>query len=265
MVTNLDRDMRLAQTILLSLGLVAGAPAAAQDFQLPRDPEAARFVTSTFIATFYHEYGHALVHVLDLPVLGREEDAVDSLSNLLLHHLHDSDSADDIIWDNALSWSLMDAYEEREQLDWDFAGPHSLTPQRFEQFLCELVGADPEGRQDLAEAAEYDADRIAECADQFVEIDYSWSKVLEGAEPTPRSRGLRLVDTDPESDLAQILLAEIAILNDVIGVPVWIDVAVEECGEFNAFYIPDETRIVMCQEWAAGMLDLWDARDSLLE
>ena len=257
--------MRLPGLLALVVTLGSAQPGAAQQFVLPDDPEAARFVASTFISTLYHENGHALVHVLDLPVLGREEDAVDSLSNLLLHRLHDHDVANDIIWDNALSWSLMDAYEAAEEMEWDFAGPHSLTPQRFEQFLCELIGADPEGRQDLAEAAEYDDARVAECADQFVEIDYSWSKVLEGTEPTASSRGLRLVDTDPESDLAQILLPEIEVLNQSIGLPTWVDVAVEECGEFNAFYVPDETRIVMCVEWASGMLELWDAQETLLE
>ena len=31
-----------------------------------------------------HELGHALIHVLDLPTTGREEDAVDQLSTYIL-------------------------------------------------------------------------------------------------------------------------------------------------------------------------------------
>lgn len=37
---------------------------------------------TTFI--FFHELGHALAHVLELPITGKEEDAVDQLSTLLL-------------------------------------------------------------------------------------------------------------------------------------------------------------------------------------
>lgn len=257
----------MTRSLILGCGLLCAvaAPAAANTFTIPQDPEAARFIASTFIATFYHEYGHALVDVLALPVLGREEDAVDSLSNILLHYLHEGDETLNIVWDNALAWGLMDALEYTNDMEFDFSGVHSLTPQRYEQFLCQQVGADPENRLELAEAAEFDDDRISECTAQFQEIDYSWSKVLEGAEPNARSKGLRLVDTDPDTFLAQVLQVEIDLLNAVIGLSVWVDVAVEECGEFNAFYSPDMTRIIMCQEWAEGMLSLWDNQDTLLE
>ena len=39
---------------------------------LPKDEEAASFIASNVIGTFYHVFGHALIDVLDLPVLGRE-------------------------------------------------------------------------------------------------------------------------------------------------------------------------------------------------
>jgi hypothetical protein len=265
----LSLQMGLVMTRSLLIGCALNValvlPVDATTFGQPDDEDALRFVASTFIATFYHEYGHALVDVLALPVLGREEDAVDSLSNLLLHYLHDGDDGLNIIWDNALAWALLDALEYTNDMEWNFAGPHSLTPQRYEQFLCQQVGADPENRLELAEAAEFDSDRIAECAAQFDAIDFSWSKVLEGAEPNARSKGLRLVDTDPDTFLAQVLQVEIDLLNAIIGLPVWVDVSVEECGEFNAFYAPDQTRIIMCQEWAEGMLSLWDNQDTLLE
>jgi hypothetical protein len=257
----------MIRTALLAFAVVSsfGTVAQSRPFVLPDDPEAARFVASTFISTFYHEYGHALVDVLDIPVLGREEDAVDSLSNILLHYLHEGDDALDIIWDNALSWALLQAMEDEEGWEWNFSGPHSLTPQRFEQFLCEMVGGDPEARDELAKWAEYDQPRVAQCVRQFEQIDYDWGRMLEGWEPGPRSKGLRLADTDPDTDLALILGDELEILNAAIGLPVWVDVSVEECGEFNAFYSPDMTRIIMCQEWAEGMLALFRAQDRLLD
>ena len=254
----------MMKPLIASVCLLSGA-ASAQPFSLPDDAEAARFVASTFVSTFYHEFGHALVDVLDLPVLGREEDAVDSLSNILLHYMHEGDDALDIVWDNAISWALLQAAEDAEGGDWDFSGAHSLTPQRFEQFLCEMVGADPEARDELAKWAEFDADRVDQCQYSFQQIDYDWGRVLEGFEPGPRSKGLRLVDTDPDSDLARILADEIEILNGFIGLPVWVDVEIPDCGEFNAYYDPNATRILMCREWAEGMLSLWMSQDELLE
>lgn len=37
-------------------------------------------ISGATMFTFFHELGHALIHVLDLPVTGKEEDAVDQLS-----------------------------------------------------------------------------------------------------------------------------------------------------------------------------------------
>ncbi|MEK9752119.1 MAG: DUF4344 domain-containing metallopeptidase, partial [Rhodospirillaceae bacterium] len=40
------------------------------------------FVTGNVVFTLLHEAGHALIHMLDLPTLGREEDAADNLAAL---------------------------------------------------------------------------------------------------------------------------------------------------------------------------------------
>jgi Putative metallopeptidase len=41
-------------------------------------------VEGTLVSVLLHELGRALIHPLDLPVTGREEDAADQLSSLLL-------------------------------------------------------------------------------------------------------------------------------------------------------------------------------------
>ena len=41
-------------------------------------------VTGAWMFALLHELGHALIHQLDLPITGKEEDAVDQLSTLLL-------------------------------------------------------------------------------------------------------------------------------------------------------------------------------------
>src|ERR1051326_1614075 len=46
--------------------------------------DAAAGIKGAVYYTLYHEIGHALIHTLDLPVTGREEDVVDQLSTYIL-------------------------------------------------------------------------------------------------------------------------------------------------------------------------------------
>ena len=60
----------------LLCALAAGASAQSA-FQFPEDEAESAFIANEVIATFYHELGHALIDVLHLPVLGKQEDAAD--------------------------------------------------------------------------------------------------------------------------------------------------------------------------------------------
>src|SRR5690606_27845489 len=48
------------------------------------DGYALRYVLANVRFIVLHETGHALVHLLDLPVTGRQEDAVDQLAAILM-------------------------------------------------------------------------------------------------------------------------------------------------------------------------------------
>ena len=45
------------------------------------------FVRGNVLSIFYHEFGHALVDILGVPVMGREEDAADALSVVLTNEI----------------------------------------------------------------------------------------------------------------------------------------------------------------------------------
>lgn len=53
--------------------------------------EADQFALNNAIATVFHEAGHMLISEFSLPVLGREEDAADSLAVMLLLEGEDED------------------------------------------------------------------------------------------------------------------------------------------------------------------------------
>ncbi|EAQ14442.1 putative metallopeptidase DUF4344 [Maritimibacter alkaliphilus HTCC2654] len=62
----------------LATAALVGLPSLA----VAQDVEA--FVESNILATLYHELGHALIDIQDVPIFGQEEDAADVLSILLV-------------------------------------------------------------------------------------------------------------------------------------------------------------------------------------
>lgn len=224
-------------------------------FDMPEDEDAAQFVTSNVVSTFYHELGHALIDVLELPVLGKEEDAADALSAVLTHYIWDEESATRITYDTALAYALYASDLE----DWDgaFSDTHSLDQQRYYTLVCLFYGADPEARQEVATDLELPDARAEGCAEEFVQADESWSALLDGLEPGPDTYGLTLVNTDEDDPVAQILIEEIDSLNETYGLPQEVTVSVEPCGEANAFYIPDDDHIIICSEYAEDMARIW--------
>ncbi len=126
---------------------------------------------TTFV--FYHELGHALVDVFDLPVTGREEDAADQLSVMLL--ADGSDEGEQMVLDGARSF----ARETDEKLDeLAFADEHSLDRQRFYNIICLLYGQNEQKYASLVEDGSLPEGRAARCRDEFTRADKAWDTLL---------------------------------------------------------------------------------------
>ena len=134
-------------------------------------------ISGTTMFIFFHELGHALVHVLDLPVTGKEEDAVDQLSTLIL--ADGTDEGEQAVL-TAAKWFLL----EHQQNDTDieqlaFWDEHSLDAQRFYNITCWLYGHDEKAYAGLVQNGFLPEDRAVRCADEYKQIDKSWSRLLE--------------------------------------------------------------------------------------
>jgi hypothetical protein len=166
-----DRDNR---EVLLCFELIEKL---ADDFapQLDNDADLAEAVTSAHIFITLHEVGHALVDVLELPITGREEDAVDQLSAWLLIGEESGNAA---VLDAAVSFSL--ASERYDLAENDFADLHSLDRQRYYNMVCWVIGSDPQAHAGLAHEAGLPDTRAATCAEEYQRLDRSWSKLLKG-------------------------------------------------------------------------------------
>ncbi|MGW6535140.1 DUF4344 domain-containing metallopeptidase [Streptomyces sp. NPDC055051] len=130
----------------------------------------------------FHELGHALIDLYDLPVTGREEDAVDQLAVLLLA------SGDERHTDYAISainaWGAMwQAAEGGDPGVAAYSDIHSMDGQRFFNWACWLYGSDPRRFADAVDAegnpdGVLPRDRAALCPAEFRRIDSSWRTLL---------------------------------------------------------------------------------------
>lgn len=126
---------------------------------------------------FYHELGHALIHVLELPVTGREEDAVDQLSVYALAHM--SDEGEVPALDAALAFMFWAKDAQEARIESAYWGEHSLNEQRFFNIVCWVYGQDPERFNKLVSDGALPQGRAERCVSEWQQIDKSWSVLLE--------------------------------------------------------------------------------------
>ncbi|MFJ6761022.1 MULTISPECIES: DUF4344 domain-containing metallopeptidase [unclassified Streptomyces] len=129
-----------------------------------------------------HELGHGLVDMYDLPITGKEEDAVDQLATLLLATGGERHIDYAVSTLNTLG-ALADA-QEAGDLSGLFSDEHSLSAQRFYNEICWLYGSDPEAFRSVVIAVGNPDGVLPElraegCRHEYEQIKKSWSRLLE--------------------------------------------------------------------------------------
>lgn len=142
-----------------------------KDFKTDEQVEDAVTNATTFI--FYHELGHALVDAYDLPITGREEDAVDQLSVYLL--ADGTQEGEQMVLDAAVSFSKQASGELDESA---FADEHSLDQQRYYNIICLLYGQNEEKFASLVKDGTLPESRAARCSDEFTRVERAWDALL---------------------------------------------------------------------------------------
>lgn len=126
-----------------------------------------------------HETGHALIDLLDIPVTGREEDAVDQLATTLMLRFAAKGETDTDIAANlsmAANWFLarstgaynLDAY----------ADEHSLGEQRYFNLQCMLYGSDPVRYVNIVANHGLTPERAQGCPAEAHKISRAWLRLL---------------------------------------------------------------------------------------
>lgn len=236
---------------LILAGLVAASPALANEAE-------DAFVEANLIAIFYHEIGHAVIDVMELPVFGQEEDAADVASILLIDAVFDEAAAADIAYDAAFGFLGEAELSDGDIAWWDVHGPDE---QRFYNLVCLFYGADPDARDDIAEDLGLPEDRAEYCPEEFELANDSWGPVWDEMADLDHGHALSVAGPT-EGLLPDTVRAEVDAFNTHFRLPENVQVIIEPCDEANAFYDPSERKVIMCTEFEAHLRDLYRLLES---
>jgi hypothetical protein len=131
-------------------------------------------VAGALMFILHHEVGHALVHVLALPIFGREEDAVDGIATFM--QLTGPSRFHGILGAAWFNDRMISGVADQSA----FSDEHSLGPQRKFNILCLAVGSDPGMFSAVAAAAGLTKQRAERCPSEFVQLESSVQKLLSG-------------------------------------------------------------------------------------
>jgi hypothetical protein len=138
------------------------------------DTQLGNAVIGALMFTFYHETGHGLIHQLDLPAVGREEDSVDQLATLTL--ISQGDEGVQMAESGAYWFQLQSKGNEHETPFWD---EHGFDGQRFYNIMCLIYGSNPDKFKAFVSSGSLPKERAQRCPEEYAKIDHAWNKLLE--------------------------------------------------------------------------------------
>jgi hypothetical protein len=124
-----------------------------------------------FVGVLLHEAGHAVIDLLKLPVLGREEDAADQIAGFIMLQFG-KEVARTAIKGTAYTW--LSIAREAPSAHWD---SHSSHLQRFHKYLCIGYGGDPQTFKDLADKWLKKAG-AENCAHEYKQVRNAFTKTI---------------------------------------------------------------------------------------
>jgi len=145
------------------------------------DPDPAATARRIAVEAFYHELGHMVIDIYELPVTGREEDVADQLAAYWLLEPVDGKVNPDYVqaakdtaeWYNRASAAPADLDEA------SFADEHTLDQVRAYNFECWIYGSDPQANADIVSSGLLPEDRAGGCEDEYSQLARAWAALLE--------------------------------------------------------------------------------------
>lgn len=255
---------RLAASTALCLALQVGAAEEPPLAALRND--SARFVAANAEFTLLHETGHLLIAELDLPVLGREEDAADQLGFISLFLTYARQNDADIyakLLDVADYWRLewrRPKPDNEEVHAWD---SHGLDAQRFYNLACLIYGSDPDALEWVPQITGLPVERALYCDQEYSQVRkaLAWVEQQYGRAPgSPQQHRLRVIYDPPSTRLndgprlleqirsSGVVEAIAARVSETYRLPRELTLRLSNCGAADAWYSRSAGEVVLCYE-----------------
>lgn len=113
-----------------------------------------------------HEFGHALIANYELPVLGKEEDAADAISTVLLLTIP---NGAEYAAASAAFWADFSGRQEPPAVA-EYADQHSLDLQRAFDILCWTAGSSELSFEEVAELEALPESRLETCPSEYEQL-----------------------------------------------------------------------------------------------
>jgi hypothetical protein len=157
----------------LLANILKNAPA--QD--LPIGLSRADTVLGPVLDIFLHETGHAVINMLEIPVLGRQEDAADQFSAYLMLRLGKEEARRMLLGSAYQYMTQQPGPQVTVQVE-AFSDEHSTSAQRAYSILCIAYGADKKLFADIVEKDFLPKRRAESCEMDYEDLTLAMTKLI---------------------------------------------------------------------------------------
>jgi hypothetical protein len=157
----------------LLVDILKSAPA----HDLPIGVSRADTIIGPALNVFLHETGHAVFNMLQIPVLGREEDAADQFAAYVMLRLG-KDEARRMILGSAYHHTIQMPGPQVTVSLQSFSDEHSTPAQRSFNILCMAYGADKKLFADVVEKNFLPKRRAEGCEIEYEDLTFAMTKLI---------------------------------------------------------------------------------------
>jgi len=136
------------------------------------------FVVGNTLFVMAHEMGHGLINEMNMPVLGREEDAADSFAVVTALKMS-SGLPERVLMEATMGWVLASKRDKKQGNALAFYDEHGLDLQRAYNVVCFMFGSDPEKYKTLAAETKLPEERQQSCVWDYKNTAWSWDEMLK--------------------------------------------------------------------------------------
>jgi hypothetical protein len=111
-----------------------------------------------------HEFGHAFIHLFDLPILGKEEDAADAISTTFL--TEEVSNGDEYAFYAARFFNGLSS-RQRNLAPSDYFDEHSLDKQRAYSIVCLIAGSSQKDYDAVTKLGILSPERQQRCPSEY--------------------------------------------------------------------------------------------------